>query len=70
LPRGSLPEQYVASNNEETESAMKAKKNKTQLLKPRGFESWQARQLLKSTQVPNKRAKASKEACRTWRDED
>jgi len=49
---------------------MKAKKNKTQLLKPRGFESWQARQLLKSTQVPNKRAKASKEACRTWRDED
>ena len=45
---------------------MKAKKNKTKLLKPRGYESWQDRQLNKSTQVPNKRAKSSKEGCKTW----
>jgi len=40
----------------------KAKKSKG-LLTPRNYESWQARQLLKSTQVPNKRAKDSKNAC-------
>jgi hypothetical protein len=47
---------------------MKSKKKTSTLLTPRGYESWQARQLLKSTQVPNKRAKLSKDGCkpRNW----
>jgi hypothetical protein len=41
-----------------------AKKKTPAPLRPRGLASWQARQLHKSTQVPNMRAKQDKLACR------
>ena len=65
-----MPHTVNLVQNYETEIAMKAKKNKTSLLKPRGYASWQDRQLHKSTQVPNKRAKSSREGCKTWSIED